>query len=315
VTARLQPILNALREVFGFGLEVRGITRRVEFGRVAQASLFFLPVPEPWVPRPCVLCKGGRRCCLYYFGCHATRLASNLRRPSPALYHLLVLLPFLRATRTRDRFLSILEETRQRYTFVVVGYVVMPEHIHLLITEPEVGTPSTVIQVLKQRSARALLLKKKRADARQRRLFGDTSLRTPFWQARFYDFNVWTTKKRVDKLSYMHRNPVKRGLAGSPKEWRWSSYGFYLLEETGPVRDEDFVSASRGVTDPTCASLSDGASTVVVMPKRSQARTENRENRRRDVHRFLFQEASLPVPFSFCTVFFHNLPQKKIHCL
>jgi REP element-mobilizing transposase RayT len=51
----------------------------------------------------------------------------------------------------------VLEQTRQRYRFVVVGYVVMPEHIHLLLSEPEVGTPSTVMQVLKQRTARALL--------------------------------------------------------------------------------------------------------------------------------------------------------------
>ena len=112
----------------------------------------------------------------------------------------------------------------------------MPEHIHLLITEPEVGTPSTVMQVLKQRSARALLPKKKRSDPRQRSLFTNASLRTPFWQARFYDFNVWTAKKRVEKLRYMHRNPVKRGLVGLPEEWRWSSYRFYLLDEAGPVR-------------------------------------------------------------------------------
>ena len=145
-------------------------------------------------------------------------------------------LPFLRSARRRDRFLSILEETRQRYRFVVVGYVVMPEHIHLLITEPEVGTPSTVMQVLKQRTARALLPKRKRADARQRRLFADAVVRRPFWQARFYDFNVWTTKKRVEKLRYMHRNPVKRGLVGAPEEWGWSSYRFYLLDEAGRVR-------------------------------------------------------------------------------
>jgi hypothetical protein len=64
----------------------------------------------------------------------------------------------------------------------------------------EIGTPSTVMQVLKQRTARALLPKKKRADARQRRLFGD-AVRRSFWQARFYDFNVWTTKKRVGEAA------------------------------------------------------------------------------------------------------------------
>ena len=143
-------------------------------------------------------------------------------------------LPFLKTARVRDVFLSVLEETRERYRFVVVGYVVMPEHVHLLITEPEVGSPSTVMQVVKQRTARALLPKRKRRDPRQRELFGEEPRRA-FWQERFYDFNVWSTKKRVEKLRYMHRNPVKRGLVASPEQWRWSSYRFYLLDEAGPV--------------------------------------------------------------------------------
>jgi REP element-mobilizing transposase RayT len=56
---------------------------------------------------------------------------------------------------------KILEEVRQRYHFVVVGYVVMPEHVHFLLGEPERGNPSVVMQVLKQRYARALLRKTK----------------------------------------------------------------------------------------------------------------------------------------------------------
>ncbi len=59
----------------------------------------------------------------------------------------------------------------------------------------------------------------------------------PFWQARFYDFNVWTNKKWEEKLRYMHDNPVKRGLAAAaPEGWRWSSYRHYFLDEAGPVR-------------------------------------------------------------------------------
>jgi putative transposase len=144
-------------------------------------------------------------------------------------------LPLLATARTRDRFLTILEQTRQRYRCVVVGYVVMPEHVHVLISEPEVGTPSTVMQVLKQRTARALLPQRRRRDPRQREIFGE-ELRRAFWQARFYDFNVWTEKKRREKLRYMHDNPVKRGLVQSPEQWRWSSYRFYLLDEPGPVQ-------------------------------------------------------------------------------
>ncbi len=166
-------------------------------------------------------------------GLHRTYGAHHLHFITCSCYRRL---PFLRTARSRDRFLSILEQTRRRYRFVVVGYVVMPEHIHLLITEPEVGTPSTVMQVLKQRPARALLPKRRRMDSRQGRLFADAGLRTPFWQARFYDFHVWTEKKRVEKLRYIHRNPVKRGLVKSAEQWRWSSYRFYLLNEAGPVR-------------------------------------------------------------------------------
>ncbi|MCU1310433.1 MAG: hypothetical protein JWO20_1558 [Candidatus Angelobacter sp.] len=46
----------------------------------------------------------------------------------------------------------------------------------------------------------------------------------PFWQARYYDLNVWSERKRIEKLRYMHRNPVKRGLAETPEDWEWSSF-------------------------------------------------------------------------------------------
>ena len=165
-------------------------------------------------------------------GLHRTYGAHHLHFITCSCYRRL---PFLKSGKARDRFLSILEQTRQRYRFVVVGYVVMPEHIHLLLTEPEVGNPSTVMQVVKQRSAKALLPKRRRRNPRQGELFGEEPRRS-FWQARFYDFNVWTTKKRVEKVRYMHRNPVKRGLVEAPEQWRWSSFRFYFLDEPGLVK-------------------------------------------------------------------------------
>ena len=117
----------------------------------------FLPVPELWVPRPCGFCKGGYDAAgtmsfIMPSGLHRSYGAHHLHFITCSCYRRL---PFLRTARSRDCFLSILEQTRARYRFVVVGYVVMPEHIRLLITEPDVGTPSTVMQVLKQRTARA----------------------------------------------------------------------------------------------------------------------------------------------------------------
>jgi putative transposase len=146
-------------------------------------------------------------------------------------------LPLLRSIRARNAFVQILGETRDRYGFSLVGYVVMPEHIHLLISEPINGTPSTVIQVLKQRVSRRLRRKKRNAAVQFSLPFvrGDVALRR-FWQRRFYDFNVWSLKKRVEKLHYMHMNPLKRKLVDHPRDWPWSSFSFYSDLNSGLIR-------------------------------------------------------------------------------
>lgn len=146
-------------------------------------------------------------------------------------------LPLLRSVRARNVFVKILGEVRDRYGFSLVGYVVMPEHIHLLISEPAKGTPSTAIQILKQRVSRRLLRKRRTPAAQFHLTFasGDGSL-PRFWQRRFYDFNVWSLKKRVEKLQYMHMNPLKRKLVNHPKDWPWSSHSFYSKLKHGLIR-------------------------------------------------------------------------------
>jgi len=98
----------------------------------------------------------------------------------------------------------------------------MPEHFHLLLSEPECGDLSTVMQVLKQRSSKSF------CDKTERQL----------WQPRFYDFNVWMEEKRIERLRYIHRNPVARGLADKPDEWVWSSFRAYAYRERGVVQVE-----------------------------------------------------------------------------
>jgi putative transposase len=124
--------------------------------------------------------------------------------------------PLLATAHRRDLLLDLLEEVRRRHRFVVLGYVLMPEHFHLLISEPQVTTPSIVMQVLKQRFAHQVLRRSRLAQHNgQGSLYPDLAgpdLAGEIWQRRFYDFNVWTERKRVEKLRYMHRNPVKRGL-------------------------------------------------------------------------------------------------------
>jgi|SRR5215831_1964332 len=119
--------------------------------------------------------------------------------------------PLLGAARRRDLFLKILEQGRRRYQFVVVGYVVMPEHFHLLLSEPQQRTPSTVMQALKLGFARRVLTEqRRRRNHTQAELVAHVPQR--IWQPRFYDVNVWTARKRVEKLRYMAPQPSQAGI-------------------------------------------------------------------------------------------------------
>jgi putative transposase len=144
--------------------------------------------------------------------------------------------PLLGTPRARDLFLEVMEQIRQRHQFVIVGYVVMPEHVHLLFTEPERGDPSLVLAALKQTFAHRLLGELRAKSGAQTDSLWSTHLAVGrVWQRRFYDFVVFTEKKRVEKLRYMHRNPVQRGLVLKPEEWLWSSFRHYAYGEPGPV--------------------------------------------------------------------------------
>ena len=141
-------------------------------------------------------------------------------------------LPLFASARAKNLFVAILGEMRDRY-------VVMPNHIHLLIGEPAMDTPSTVMQVLKQRVSRRLRRKpRKKVFSQQLRLpFQHAHDFLPqFWQPRFYDFNVWSQGKFVEKLHYMHMNPVKRKLVAHPRDWPWSSFSFYAKKDSALVR-------------------------------------------------------------------------------
>src|SRR5256885_1737557 len=105
---------------------------------------------------------------------------------------------FLKSARRKDVFLRVLEEVRGKYQFIVAGYVVMPEHFHLLIGEPAHGTVAAFMQVLKQRVARKLRLELRTRNPNQQLLFKD-DLAPQFWQTRYYDFNVYSRRNMLRK--------------------------------------------------------------------------------------------------------------------
>jgi len=128
-------------------------------------------------------------------------------------------LPYLAQPEAKHLFEDALERIGKKYKFVVAGYVVRPEHVHLLENELARSSLDRAIKSIKLWVA---------LRSRER----------PFWQARYYDFNVFTEEKRVEKLRYMHRNPVKRGLVEKPNDWPWSSFRHYQTGIEGTVEIE-----------------------------------------------------------------------------
>ncbi len=180
--------------------------------------------------------------------------------------------PFLRTARRRDLFLKVLEEVRKRFRFVVNGYVVMPEHFHLLVSEPDEKNLSEVMHALKLSFARRVIeAERRKRSPLQAELFAGRSHR--IWQARFYDFNICTERKRIEKLRYIHRNPVKRELVASAEQWRWSSFRDYAFGEHGMVRLNDWTVLRLKKIEPT--KFGD----VRVVPAASSAQVSNRETR------------------------------------
>ena len=129
--------------------------------------------------------------------------------------------PFLEAPESKETVEAILEQTRARHQARVYAYVLMPEHIHLLINEPPSILVAQFLKALKQMTSRKL-----RGDRQQ------------FWQPRYFDANVYGETARAQVIRYIHRNPVKRGLVASPEQYQWSSFNHYATGIQGPVEIE-----------------------------------------------------------------------------
>jgi putative transposase len=139
-------------------------------------------------------------------------------------------LPFLEAPESKETVEAILEQTRARHQARVYAYVLMPEHIHLLINEPPSILVAQFLKALKQMTSRKL-----RGDRQQ------------FWQPRYFDANVYGETARAQVIRYIHRNPVKRGLVASPGQYRWSSFNHYATGIRGPVEIEsEWTAQLRG---------------------------------------------------------------------
>ena len=148
--------------------------------------------------------------------------------------------PVFRSEKACELFIEALLETRRQNPFKLIGYVVMPDHAHLILNPLGLDI-GLVMGRLKSTSARAILdwvresghevsLRKPALDVPQKR--GHTHA---VWLKDFSSIDLWSPKFIRQKLNYIHLNPVRAGLCKHPAEWRWSSYRAYLPHEPGSV--------------------------------------------------------------------------------
>ena len=140
-------------------------------------------------------------------------------------------------------FLNVLDSVRNARDLCLLGYVVMPNHVHLVLWPPDGLRLGRVIGELKSRTARRILSCVRteglfRADRLVQGAGEDASM--VFWQRRCYDHNCRTPETVREKIEYCHKNPVRAGLVSEPGQWRWSSYNWYLGERDVPIRIDTF---------------------------------------------------------------------------
>jgi putative transposase len=136
-------------------------------------------------------------------------------------------LPLLEAPGARETIETVLEQTRARHQARIYAYVLMPEHLHLLVNEPPQILLAQFLKAVKQITSRKL-----------------NGPREKFWQERYYDSNIHGEKARSEVIRYIHRNPVKRGLVASPGDYPWSSFNHYAIGIRGTVEIESEWTAS-----------------------------------------------------------------------
>lgn len=121
----------------------------------------------------------------------------------------------------RDLLAQLLEELRVKFRFNIVGYVAMPTHFHLLMSEPGIDSADNSIQMLRQRFGRRY----------------NTSARTDeqVWETAYADVHVFDQDHIRERLNFMHQAPVKAGLAETATDWEWSSARSYAGLPEGVV--------------------------------------------------------------------------------
>ena len=124
---------------------------------------------------------------------------------------------------------------RYKRTFKLMGYVIMPDHIHLLIWPFGQSPMNDIMRDFKKFTAVRII---RQADVEARAdwltAFATAGAETnrsdnKVWQDSYWDSNVYSDRYLRQKLNYMHRNPLRASLVEQPEDYPYSSYRNYMM--------------------------------------------------------------------------------------
>jgi REP element-mobilizing transposase RayT len=148
--------------------------------------------------------------------------------------------PIFKSERACEIFVDVLGEVRQRFSYKLIGYVLMPDHVHAIINL-RTANISQWLHKVRGNSARRILtwlreeghllsLKKLALIPPQKKKHTHA-----VWQKDPSVIDLWSARFIRQKLNYLHLNPVRAGLCNHPADWKWSSYRAYLPHKEGEV--------------------------------------------------------------------------------
>ena len=147
--------------------------------------------------------------------------------------------PLLSRDRCKAIVLGQLENLSRRHEAGVVAYVIMPDHVHILLRPSTSGRLSLFVQQWKRLTSFQISTYLQLGSDTTSMPFADRVLddkgAVHVWQKRYYPFNVYTPRKALEKIEYMHNNPVRAGLVKDPCDWKWSSARYFLKGQSVPV--------------------------------------------------------------------------------
>ena len=127
-------------------------------------------------------------------------------------------------------FLKVLYEVKEKLNFLLIGFVIMPDHLHLMIVPETRNSISDVMRHIKGRFARLYnqsIWRINSADYETNKIFYRAGNSSPpkrkVWQNSFYDHVIRNRKEFLEKLNYIYNNPVKAKIVAKPEDYKFSS--------------------------------------------------------------------------------------------